>query len=71
MREKSLRDTLVDSPELSSGFPPAFARLRGSARLVVYIDLKSPYAHIAIQPTRDVAEMIRWILEDKQGPVPI
>lgn len=36
-------------------FPPAFAALRGSARLAVYIDLKSPYAYIAVQPTRDMA----------------
>jgi 2-hydroxychromene-2-carboxylate isomerase len=36
-------------------FPPEFARLRGSARLAVYVDLKSPYAYIAIDPTRDMA----------------
>jgi 2-hydroxychromene-2-carboxylate isomerase len=48
----------VDSLELSSSFPPAFARLRGNARLAVYIDLKSPYAYIAIQPTRDMAEAL-------------
>lgn len=36
-------------------FPPDFARLRGDARLAVYIDLKSPYAWIAIKPTRDMA----------------
>jgi len=48
----------MDSPELSTDFPPAFARLRGSANLVVYIDLKSPYAYIAIQPTRDMAEAL-------------
>ena len=39
----------------STTFPPEFARLRGSARLAVYIDLKSPYAFIAIGPTRDMA----------------
>ena len=49
---------MVDSPELSIGFPPVFARLRGSARLAVYIDLKSPYAYIAVQPTRDMAEAL-------------
>ncbi len=32
-----------------------FAELRGEARLAVYIDLKSPYAFIAIGPTRDMA----------------
>ena len=36
-------------------FPPQFATLRGSARLAAYVDLKSPYAYIAIQPTRDMA----------------
>ncbi len=40
---------------LSAHFPAAFARLRGSARLAVYIDLKSPYAFIAIRPTRHMA----------------
>ena len=33
----------------------AWARLRGSADLVVYIDLKSPYAYLAIDPTRAMA----------------
>ncbi len=33
-----------------------FAALRGDARLAVYIDLKSPYAFIAIRPTRAMAE---------------
>jgi 2-hydroxychromene-2-carboxylate isomerase len=37
-------------------FPPEFARLRGSSRLAVYIDLKSPYAYIAIDPTRAMAK---------------
>lgn len=32
-----------------------FAELRGDAALAVYIDLKSPYAWIAIDPTRDMA----------------
>ncbi len=36
-------------------FPPEFAALRGEARLAVYIDLKSPYAFIAIDPTRAMA----------------
>ena len=39
-------------------FPERFARLRGDARLVVYIDLKSPYAYIAIDPTRDLARAL-------------
>jgi 2-hydroxychromene-2-carboxylate isomerase len=33
----------------------AFEKLRGASPLVVYIDLKSPYAFIAIEPTRAVA----------------
>jgi len=33
----------------------AFAALRGDAALAVYIDLKSPYAFIAIGPTRAMA----------------
>ena len=32
-----------------------FARLRGDAELAVYIDLKSPYAYVAIDPTRAMA----------------
>ncbi len=39
-------------------FPPEFAELRGDARLAVYIDLKSPYAYIAIGPTRAMAESL-------------
>lgn len=39
-------------------FPESFGRLRGDARLTVYIDLKSPYAYIAIDPTRDLAEKL-------------
>ncbi len=38
-----------------SAAPLDFATLRGDARLVVYIDLKSPYAYLAIEPTRDMA----------------
>ncbi len=33
----------------------AFSELRGDHPLAVYIDLKSPYAYIAIEPTRDMA----------------
>ena len=33
----------------------ALVRLRGDAALAVYIDLKSPYAFIAIEPTRAMA----------------
>lgn len=32
-----------------------FSNLRGDAELAVYIDLKSPYAYLAIDPTRDMA----------------
>jgi 2-hydroxychromene-2-carboxylate isomerase len=42
----------------TSMFPPEFARLRGPATLAVYIDLKSPYAYIAIKPTRDMADAL-------------
>ena len=35
-----------------------FAALRGDARLAVYIDLKSPYAYLAIEPTRDMARAL-------------
>ena len=33
----------------------AFATLRGDAPLAVYLDLKSPYAYLAIDPTRAMA----------------
>jgi 2-hydroxychromene-2-carboxylate isomerase len=33
----------------------AFERLRGSVPLAVYVDLKSPYAYLAIDPTRAMA----------------
>ncbi len=46
------------SSEAASIFPPEFARLRGDARLAVYVDLKSPYAFIAIRPTRDMARSL-------------
>ena len=45
--------------ELPTAFPPEFTRLRGTARLAAYIDLKSPYAFIAIKPTRDMARAMR------------
>jgi len=32
-----------------------FEKLRGDSPLVVYIDMKSPYAYLAIGPTRDMA----------------
>lgn len=35
-----------------------FAALRGAAPLVVYIDLKSPYAFIAIEPTRAMSRTV-------------
>jgi len=34
---------------------PRFAELRGDVPLAVYIDLKSPYAYLAIDPTRAMA----------------
>ena len=34
---------------------PSIAVLRGDATLAVYIDLKSPYAYLAVDPTRDMA----------------
>ncbi|MDH3686933.1 MAG: DsbA family protein [Myxococcales bacterium] len=39
-------------------FPPRFSELRGDASLAVYVDLKSPYAYIAIEPTRDMAKSL-------------
>ena len=38
--------------------PGDFAKLRGDAPLVVYIDLKSPYAYLAIAPTRAMAAAV-------------
>jgi 2-hydroxychromene-2-carboxylate isomerase len=38
-----------------TAFPPEFAALRGDAHLAVYIDLKSPYAWISVDPTRAMA----------------
>ncbi len=35
-----------------------FAALRGDAPLAVYIDLKSPYAFVAIEPTRAMARSV-------------
>lgn len=35
-----------------------FSELRGDAQLAVYIDLKSPYAFIAIEPTRAMASAL-------------
>ena len=35
--------------------PASFSGLRGNAELAVYIDLKSPYAFIAVDPTRAMA----------------
>lgn len=37
---------------------PEFEALRGDARLAVYIDLESPYAYLAIEPTRDMARAL-------------
>ena len=41
--------------------PDRFSRLRGSADLAVYIDLKSPYAFIAIEPTRAMARSLGMV----------
>lgn len=46
------------STESPLRFPPAFAHLRGDSPLVVYIDMKSPYAYIAIDPTRAMASAL-------------
>ena len=35
--------------------PSPIAALRGDVPLAVYIDLKSPYAYLAIEPTRAMA----------------
>ena len=37
------------------GSPADFERLRGNQPLAVYLDLKSPYAHLAVEPTRAMA----------------
>ena len=47
----------------SAVFPAHFARLRGAARLAVYIDLKSPYAYLAIDPTRAMARAVGVAIE--------
>jgi len=47
-----------DGSTASTAFPPRFAALRGTARLAVYIDLKSPYSFIAIDPTRAMARSL-------------
>jgi 2-hydroxychromene-2-carboxylate isomerase len=39
-------------------FPEAFAGLRGDSRLAVYLDFKSPYAFIAVRPTRSMARAL-------------
>jgi 2-hydroxychromene-2-carboxylate isomerase len=49
---------MTASDGASSGFPPELAALRGDARLAVYIDLKSPYAYLAIDPTRAMARQV-------------
>jgi 2-hydroxychromene-2-carboxylate isomerase len=38
--------------------PIDWARLRGEHELAVYIDLKSPYAYLAIEPTRAMAQRL-------------
>ena len=48
------RATGPDSTPMSD----SFTQLRGDARFAVYIDLKSPYAYLAIGPTRDMAASV-------------
>jgi 2-hydroxychromene-2-carboxylate isomerase len=38
--------------------PNEFSKLRGNVPLAVYIDLKSPYAYLAIDPTRAMARAL-------------
>ncbi len=38
--------------------PNAFSKLRGDVPLAAYIDLKSPYAYLAIDPTRAMAKSL-------------
>lgn len=38
-------------------------RLRGDARLVVYVDLKSPYAYLALEPTRNMAKAVGVVID--------
>jgi 2-hydroxychromene-2-carboxylate isomerase len=53
------REAGMSMPSLPSNvFPREFATLRGDARLAVYIDLKSPYAYLAIDPTRAMARQV-------------
>jgi 2-hydroxychromene-2-carboxylate isomerase len=40
-----------------------FSKLRGDAELAVYIDLKSPYAFIAIEPTRAMAAALGVLID--------
>ena len=40
-----------------------FSVLRGDAALAVYIDLKSPYAYIAVEPTRAMAASLGVVID--------
>ena len=40
------------------GSPADFERLRGNHPLAVYLDLKSPYAYLAVELTRAMAEKL-------------
>jgi 2-hydroxychromene-2-carboxylate isomerase len=54
----SFREDLAGRPSHAKPAPPGAAdwtTLRGDHPLVVYIDLKSPYAYLAIDPTRAMA----------------
>jgi len=43
--------------------PNAFSELRGDVPLAVYIDLKSPYAYLAIDPTRAMARSLGVVVD--------
>jgi 2-hydroxychromene-2-carboxylate isomerase len=54
-RSRGKLDGRIDGQDELTGAPVnPFERLRGTRPLVVYIDLKSPYAFISIAPTRAV-----------------
>lgn len=43
---------------MTGGVPSSTAALRGEATLAVYIDLKSPYAYLSVDPTRAMARRL-------------
>ena len=46
---------MPSTPPLEAELAGNFSQLRGEHPLAVYIDLKSPYAYLAIDPTRAMA----------------